>query len=217
LADDSAYAPITSSTITLNAGTNAAPSIVMNGGSSGFTLIDTNVVGAVSAGQYALYITRGGITRMRSDTGLGWTAGAADAASDTSLWRAAAGVISLASGTTGTSGSALRAVPDSPSQITADQNNYQAGTGRSLFYRLDSDASRSITGFNPAGGTNQNGELHYFINVGSNNIVLVNESASSTAANRFTNVTGADITLAANEMAMLVYDNTSARWRVAKM
>jgi len=24
-------------------------------------------------------------------------------------------------------------------------------------------------------------------------------------------------TLAANEMAMLVYDNTSARWRVAKM
>ncbi len=109
------------------------------------------------------------------------------------------------------------AVPDSPTQLTADQNNYQAGTGRSMFYRLSSDASRSITGFNPAGGTNQDGELHYFINVGSNNIVLVNESASSTAGNRFLNVTGADITLAANEMAMLIYDNTSARWRVAKM
>lgn len=116
-----------------------------------------------------------------------------------------------------TIGATLHAIPDSPTQLIADQNNYQAGTGRSMFYRLSSDASRSITGFNPAGGTNQDGELHYFINVGSNNIVLVNESASSTAGNRFLNVTGADITLATNEMAMLVYDNTSARWRVAKM
>ena len=116
-----------------------------------------------------------------------------------------------------TVGATLHAIPDSPTQLTADQDNYQAGTGRSMFYRLSSDASRSITGFNPAGGTNQDGELHYFINVGSNNIVLVNESASSTAGNRFLNVTGADITLAANEMAMLIYDNTSARWRVAKM
>ena len=111
----------------------------------------------------------------------------------------------------------IRAPLDSPTQITADQNNYQAGTGRSLFYRLSSDASRTVTGFNPAGGINQDGELHYIINVGANNIVLANESASSTAANRFTNVTGSDITLAANEMAMLVYDNTSARWRAVKL
>lgn len=115
-----------------------------------------------------------------------------------------------------TAGATLRVVPDSPTQLTVDQNNYQAGSGRSLFYRLSSDASRNLTGFNPAGGTNQDGEIHYFINVGSNNIVLVNESASSTAANRFANSTGADITLAANEAALLVYDNTSARWRVFK-
>lgn len=116
-----------------------------------------------------------------------------------------------------TGGATLSSVPDAPAQITADQNNYQAGTGRSLFYRLTSDASRTLTGFNPAGGTNQNGELHYFINVGANSIVLAHESASSTAANRFTNATGANITLAANEMALLVYDNTSSRWRVAKL
>jgi hypothetical protein len=69
---------------------------------------------------------------------------------------------------------------------------------------------------NPAGGTNQNGEVHIIVNVGSNNIVLVNESASSTAGNRFTNSTGADITLAPNEGAKVWYDGTSSRWRVFK-
>jgi hypothetical protein len=132
---------------------------------------------------------------------------------DTEFTRAAAKVMSVGNGT---AGHTVRFLPDSPAQITADQNNYQAGSGRSMFYRLSSDASRTITGFNPAGGTNQSGEIHYFINVGSQNIVLANESASSTAANRFTNSTGADITLAANEAAMVVYDGTSSRWRVFK-
>lgn len=132
---------------------------------------------------------------------------------DTEFTRAAAKVMALGNGTTGHT---FRSLPDSPTQITADQNNYQAGSGRSYFYRLSSDASRNITGFNPAGGTNQNGETHVFINAGSNNIVLVNESASSTAANRFTNSTGADITLAANEAALVMYDGTSSRWRVFK-
>lgn len=139
--------------------------------------------------------------------------GTLDGNRDTEFTRAAAKVMSVGNGT---AGHTFRSLPDSPSQITADQNNYQAGSGRSYFYRLSSDASRNVTGFNPAGGTNQNGEVHIFINVGSNNIVLVNESASSTAANRFTNSTGADITLAANEAALVMYDGTSSRWRVFK-
>lgn len=132
---------------------------------------------------------------------------------DTEFTRAAARVMSFGNGT---AGHTFRSLPDSPSQITADQNNYQAGSGRSLWYRLSSDASRNITGLQPAGGTNQNGETHFLINVGSFNIVLVNESASSTAGNRFTNSTGADITLAANEAALVMYDGTSSRWRVFK-
>ena len=136
--------------------------------------------------------------------------------SNLALWGTTTRVLRLAD-TAFSTGATVASAPDSPTQLTADQNNYAAGTGRSLFYRLSSDASRTITGLNPAGGTNQDGELHYIINVGANNIILANESASSTAANRFTNVTGADITLAANEIAMLIYDNTSARWRVAKM
>jgi hypothetical protein len=59
------------------------------------------------------------------------------------------------------------------------------------------------------------GETRIIWNVGSNNIVLVNESASSTAANRFTTSTGADITVAANKVVMAMYDATTARWRVA--
>jgi hypothetical protein len=51
-------------------------------------------------------------------------------------------------------------------------------------------------------------------NVGANDIVLQNENASSTAANRFTNSTGADITLGANKCALCMYDATSSRWRV---
>lgn len=133
---------------------------------------------------------------------------------DTEFTRAAARVMSFGNGT---AGHTFRSLPDSPAQITADQNNYQAGSGRSYFYRLSSDASRSITGLNPVGGTNQNGETHILANVGSNNIVLVNESASSTAGNRFTNSTGADITLAANEAALVWYDGTSSRWRVFKL
>jgi hypothetical protein len=58
------------------------------------------------------------------------------------------------------------------------------------------------------------GAVRYVWNVGSNNIVLLNENVSSTAANRFTTSTGADLTLGANKCALVQYDATSARWRV---
>lgn len=98
------------------------------------------------------------------------------------------------------------------SQIAADQNNY--APTKCGVQRWSSDASRSVTGLSMSQAT---GETVIVYNVGSNSIVLVNESASSTAANRFTNTTGADITLAANEGARLDYDGTSARWRVSKL
>ncbi len=105
----------------------------------------------------------------------------------------------------------LRTVAVTPSQITADQNNYNPGVS-SYFQRWSTDASRNITGltFTVAQG---DGEIHQIWNVGSNDIVLVNESASSTAANRFTTSTGANLTIAANKCAIVTYDNTSSRWR----
>lgn len=131
---------------------------------------------------------------------------------DLGLIRGAAKVLSVEAASS--AGGTIRFIATSPSQITADQNNYNPG-GSSKFQRWSTDASRNITGltFTAAQVDGQGHEIH---NVGSNNIVFVHESASSTAANRFTNNTGADITLAANAIADVRYDNTSSRWRVNK-
>ena len=98
----------------------------------------------------------------------------------------------------------------SPAQITADQHNYNpAGLASASTVRLTSDASRNITGLQ--GGLD--GRLLLIHNVGTNAIVLKDESASSTAANRF--ALNSDITLEADQCAVLQYDSTSSRWRMA--
>lgn len=131
---------------------------------------------------------------------------------DLGLIRGAAKVLSVEAASS--AGGTVRYIATSPAQITADQNNYNPG-GSSYFQRWNTDAARNITGMTFT-AAQIDGQTHCIHNVGSQNIVLVNESASSTAANRFTNNTGADITLAANAIADLIYDNTSSRWRVSK-
>lgn len=106
-------------------------------------------------------------------------------------------------------------------QITSNQNNYNpdAGAGANgkdaYLQRWSSDASRNVTGlvFQQAA---VDAQTILVVNTGAQNIVLVNESASSTAANRFHNSTGADITLAANQAADVIYDANTARWLVFK-
>lgn len=95
----------------------------------------------------------------------------------------------------------------SPAQITSDQNNYDPD--EQSFLRLSTDASRTITGF--ADGAD--GRHLYIANVGSNDLVLANQSASSSAANRIITSTGANITIAADDSAILIYDDTTSRWR----
>ena len=85
-----------------------------------------------------------------------------------------------------------------PTQISADQNNYNpAGLAAASVLRLSSDATRNITGL--SGGTD--GRLIIIENVGANAIVLKDASASSGAANRF--LFGADLLLGANQSAAL--------------
>jgi parallel beta-helix repeat protein len=100
-----------------------------------------------------------------------------------------------------------------PTAISSNQNNYNPGVQA---YRLDlaSDASRNLTGL-VFTLTQQNGEKHWIVNVGTNPIVLKHQSGSSTSANRFFCNTGADITLAANESAHIEY-NSSSFWFVVK-
>lgn len=104
----------------------------------------------------------------------------------------------------------------SPAQITANQNDYNpAGLASAIQLRLTSDAPRTITGIAAnANYTNAGvgGRLHLIQNVGSFSITLANESASSTAANRFS--IGADLTIQPNESAAIIYDGDSQRWRL---
>lgn len=95
-------------------------------------------------------------------------------------------------------------------QLTANQNDYTPATA-AYYLRMSSDASRNVTGFV---GSGAGGETHVIVNVGSFNIVLTHEDASSTAANRFHNSTSADITLTPNQEALVHYDSTGTRWRV---
>lgn len=111
-------------------------------------------------------------------------------------------------------GSGFASTPSSPAQITSSQNNYVLPNA--LYIRLNTDASRNITGV-VTSPTQIDGQTHRLINSGAQDIVIINQSASSTAANRFLNVTGADITLTANQQAEIIYDLTTARWRCNKI
>jgi len=96
----------------------------------------------------------------------------------------------------------------SPAQITADQNDYNpTGLSTASTLRLNSNASRTITGL--AGGAD--GRILTIHNVGAQDIVLADESASSSAANRF--ALTANLTIGADMMVLLQYDSTSSRWR----
>lgn len=115
-----------------------------------------------------------------------------------------------------------------PAQITANTNNYvplNPSTGLVIpavdILRLLTDASRDITGLSLS---QVDGQQMVIINVGAQNIVLKND-VTSTAANRFLTSTGADITLAPLQEALLIYDAAATpstaipanRWRVSKL
>jgi hypothetical protein len=96
-----------------------------------------------------------------------------------------------------------------PPQITSNQNDYSpTGAATASVLQLSSDASRTVSGL--AGGAE--GRVVSLINVGSQPIVVSDESTSSSAANRF--ALGANLSIAAKQAAMLRYDGASARWRL---
>ncbi len=108
----------------------------------------------------------------------------------------------------------------SPSQITANQDNYNPGTFSYAQY-WSSDALRNVTGLLTSSTQNSvtvsqvDGQIHRIYNGGSNNIVLKHQDANSTAANRFLSSTGADVTLSPNGCADVQYQAGSVnRWRL---
>ena len=97
----------------------------------------------------------------------------------------------------------------SPATLTASQNDYSpTGLATASVLRLATDATRTLTGL--AGGAD--GRVLLVVNVGAQNLVLADESSSSSAANRFG--FDASVTLPPEAAATLWYDGTAARWRV---
>lgn len=93
-----------------------------------------------------------------------------------------------------------------PAQITADQNNYDPGDYDLI--HLNSDASRTITGF--TGGVE--GRKLIAVNVGSNDIVLANNSASSSVGNRILNRVAGNYTMSTRFGVLMIYRSTV--WRI---
>ncbi len=98
----------------------------------------------------------------------------------------------------------------SPTQLTANTDNWApTGLSTAAVIRASTDASRNLTGL--TGGAT--GRIIVLANIGAFDLVLKHD-VTSTAANRFLCANDADLTLQKDATAVLVYDNTSARWRV---
>lgn len=201
-------------------GTTTFPGLVMetsnDSAAIGLTFFSGILFGyqRASSGNFAATDQRFGIhtggIRLVAANVFGWSPSTdASVAADTGLGRGAGAVTQFNNGTTGAG--SFSAVATTPAQITADQNNYNPG-GSGLYQRWSSDATRSVTGlvFTSA---QVDGQTHVICNVGANQITLVNQSASSTAGNRFLTTTGADLAVTANKCADVWYDLTTARWR----
>lgn len=100
---------------------------------------------------------------------------------------------------------AFRAV--SPASLSAHTNNWNPGVGS--FVRVTSNNNYNITGM--AAGVD--GEIRHIVNIGVYALTLIHESASSTAANRFSLKGYADFIVAKKGGITLIYDATDARWR----
>lgn len=91
--------------------------------------------------------------------------------------------------------------------LTSSPNDYAIGSG--TYFRLASDAGRTITGI--TGGVN--GKHIWIANVGAFNIGFSNESGSSAASNRIITGLGAGFVLAPAQTVHMIYDSTTLRWR----
>ena len=92
-----------------------------------------------------------------------------------------------------------------------NSNNDNISIGYATYVRVSGPtAAFAIRGI--AGG--ERGRLVFIRNTVAFNMTLSNENAGSTAANRITTQTGADVVLTGVSSAVLLYDATSSRWIV---
>jgi hypothetical protein len=93
--------------------------------------------------------------------------------------------------------------------ISSSQNNWDPGDG-AIIRVSASNSSLNITGL--VAGVDGQRKLLY--NGGTRDITLVNSSSSSSTSNRFLTFSGSNYILNPNSAVELLYDSTSARWRI---
>lgn len=101
------------------------------------------------------------------------------------------------------------AIVNSPTALSADQNNYVLPATADIF-RFTSSTPVTITGI----AAGYHGQQETLINVGSSTITLANNSASSSVGNRFVTSWSGNLVLNPGNFVRIVYDGTSAVWRV---
>jgi hypothetical protein len=117
--------------------------------------------------------------------------------------------------------SAMQYDPRTPGALAAgttqDYSGLLTGTannGMRHFVRLEGDGG----GTSALGGIDataaQDGDCFKLCNVSANNVTLNHQDAGSTAANRIISPTGANYVLGADESCEIIYDATTARWRI---
>lgn len=200
------YASRFSNTHTGTLSTNVALELVASGGTNNHALIVPASSGRVAIGRSdpsALFHVDG-------------TEGAEDVTFDAiDVFSATASNILLSTGGgvglgTDIIGKFSFAGAASPAQFTTNINDYNSLAANSTIFRISTDASRDLTGFT----NGYTGRVIYIFNVGAFNLVIKDDNAGSTAANRFQ--LNADITLLPEEGQAFIYDATSSRWRALK-
>jgi len=233
LADGTIFADMATGAITINLAAAATAfagyrvTILRSGDAANNLTIDPNGAETINAAatlvigvEYEGVVLESNGTNWRIVAQHGFIQGGQNVSGTTSI----AGDLNVtAGGASGVSQHSLLAVnsweglpPDSPAQLTGDQNDYALGTR--VWQRLSSDASRTITGFvAPATGAIE--EPRLLTNVGSNDIILANENAGSSADNRIITGQAANVTLRSDVAGSagsiwMLYDDLTARWRL---
>lgn len=101
----------------------------------------------------------------------------------------------------------------SPAALTGTVNNYNpTDLAISTIVRIDpGGASRDVTGLQAG----VDGEMKLLLNIadGAEDLVLKNQDAGSTAANRFYGANNTDVTVRRGGGTWVVYDATDSRWK----
>lgn len=164
---------------------------------TGLVKITSGVLAALTAAQ-----STAELNDFVGDSGSGGTKGLVPAPASGD---AAASKFLKADGTWSAAGGAPAVI--SPSQITADQDNYNpTGWSTCTIARISSNDIRAITSFS----ARSDGTEIMLINVGSYPVYLPGEHPDGTAANRIT--TGYDHFIHPQKSAKIIYDGTTSRW-----